>query len=76
MADAQYLRVKAGRALRLARGSTDRVLVQGLVKDAVRYLARADAVELIDNLKTIARHCATTGIHVNRHSRQATKLLH
>ena len=48
-----YLRDKAEQALRLARDSTDQVLVRGLIEDAAEYLGRAEAIDLIESLKEV-----------------------
>jgi hypothetical protein len=48
-----YLRDKAEQALRLARDSTDQVLVKGLIEDAAEYLGRAEAIDLVESLKEV-----------------------
>ena len=45
MADSTFYREKAEQALRLARGSTDLVLINSLKEMAREYLARADALD-------------------------------
>ena len=45
MADPTFYRDKAEQALRLARGSTDLVLIDSLKEMAREYLARADAID-------------------------------
>ena len=45
MADASYYREKADQCRRLARESTDGVLVDSLTKMAAEYTARANAIE-------------------------------
>lgn len=54
MVYSQYLRDKAEQALRLARDSTDQVLVRGLIEDAAEYLGRAEAIDLVESLKEVA----------------------
>jgi hypothetical protein len=49
-----YLRDKAEQALRLARDSTDQMLVRGLIEDAAEYLGRAEAIDLVESLKEVA----------------------
>jgi hypothetical protein len=44
MADSSYFREKAEQALRLARGTTDPMLVKSLMEMAQEYLAQADAI--------------------------------
>jgi hypothetical protein len=48
MADSSYFREKAEQALRLARDSTDPILVKSLTEFAAEYLARAAAIESIE----------------------------
>jgi hypothetical protein len=45
MTDSSFYREKAGQALRLARDSTDPVLVKSLAEMAREYIARADAID-------------------------------
>jgi hypothetical protein len=45
MADSSFYREKAEQALRLARGSTDPVLIESLNEMAREYIARADAID-------------------------------
>jgi hypothetical protein len=45
MADSSYFREKAEQALRLARTSTDPLLVKNLTEMAQEYLAQADAID-------------------------------
>jgi hypothetical protein len=45
VADPTFYRDKAEQALRLARGSTDLVLIDSLKEMAREYLARADAID-------------------------------
>lgn len=54
MAYSSYLRDKAEQALRLVRDSTDQVLVKSLMEDAAESLGRADAIDLVENLKEVA----------------------
>lgn len=54
MTDSSYLRGKAEQALRLARDSTDRVLVKSHIEVASEYLGRADAIDLVTSLKEVA----------------------
>jgi len=54
MAYSSYLRDKAEQALRTARDNTDQVLVKSLIEDAVEYLGRADAIDLVESLKEVA----------------------
>jgi hypothetical protein len=52
--DHSHLRDKAEQALRLARDSTDQVLVKSLIEVAAEYLGRADAIDLVKSLKEVA----------------------
>jgi hypothetical protein len=45
MADSSYLREKAGQCLRLARDSTDPMLIKSLTELAAEYSARAIAAD-------------------------------
>lgn len=54
MTDSSYLRDKAEQALRLARDSTDQVLVKSNIEVAAEYLGRADAIDLVTSLKEVA----------------------
>ena len=54
MTDSSYLRDKAEQALRLARDSTDQVLVKSHIEVAAEYLGRADAIDLVASLKEVA----------------------
>lgn len=45
MADTSFLRDRAEQALRLARDTTDPVLLKSLKELAAEYLARADAID-------------------------------
>jgi hypothetical protein len=45
MADSSYYRQRAEQALRLARSSTDPMLVKSLMEMAQEYLARANAID-------------------------------
>ena len=45
MTDSTFYRDKAAQALRLARDSTDPVLVKSLTEMAREYIARADAID-------------------------------
>jgi hypothetical protein len=45
MADSSYFRDKAEQALRLARDSTDQMLVKSLTELTIEHSARADAIE-------------------------------
>ena len=54
MTDASYLRDKAEQALRLARDSTDQVLVKSLIEVAAESLGRADAIDLVKYLQEVA----------------------
>jgi hypothetical protein len=45
MADSSFYREKAEQALRLARDSTDPVLIKNLKDMAQEYIARADALD-------------------------------
>ena len=45
MVDSSFYREKAGQALRLARGSTDPVLIESLTEMAREYIVRADAID-------------------------------
>ena len=56
-----YLRDKAEQALRLARDSTDQVLVRGLIEDAAEYLGRAEAIDLVESLKEVAADFGVDG---------------
>ncbi len=54
MTDSSYLRDRAEQALRLARDSTDQVLVKSHIEVAAEYLGRADAIDLVTSLKEVA----------------------
>ncbi|MEO8834193.1 MAG: hypothetical protein ABI407_18395 [Bradyrhizobium sp.] len=54
MTDSSYLRDKAEQALRLARDSTDQVLVKSHIEVAAEYLGRADAIDLVTSLREVA----------------------
>ena len=45
MVDSSFYREKAEQALRLARDSTDPVLINSLTEMAREYIARADAID-------------------------------
>ena len=45
MVDSSFYREKAGQALRLARGSTDPVLIESLTEMAREYIVRADVID-------------------------------
>jgi hypothetical protein len=45
MTDSTFYRDKAAQALRLARDSTDPVLINSLTEMAREYIARADAID-------------------------------
>jgi hypothetical protein len=45
MTDSSFYREKAEQALRLARDSTDPVLINSLTEMAREYIARADAID-------------------------------
>ena len=60
MTDTSYLRDKAEQALRLARDSTDQVLVKSLIEDAAESLGRADAIDLVKYLQEVAAALART----------------
>ena len=45
MADPSFYREQAARALRLARDSTDPVLIESLNEMARKYIARANAID-------------------------------
>jgi hypothetical protein len=46
MADSSYFRERAEQCRRLARDSTDRVLIESLTDLALEYFARAVAIEV------------------------------